>query len=72
MNFTVKVQTIPGGTEEFNSNESITVERAMNLAKVAKPENWIPKIGGEDAPLSQVISSNTTITLIKKQIKGNR
>lgn len=71
MPFTVKVKLIPGGSEEFNSDESITVERAMQLAKVAKPENWTPKIGGETVSLDRVIQESTTITLIKTEIKGN-
>lgn len=69
--FTVKVQAFPGGTEEFNSDEPITVQRAIQLAKIANPENWSARIGGEVVSPSKVISSDTSITLLKTTIKGN-
>ena len=69
--FTVKVQMVPGGTETFNSDQAITVERAMQLAKVTNIKNFTPSIGGENVALDKVIDSDSTITLIKKQIKGN-
>lgn len=69
--FTVKVQMVPGGTEEFNSDEPITVGRAIQLAKVAKPSSWTAKIGGETVADSTSIDSDTNITLIKKKVKGN-
>ena len=70
--FSVTVQLVPGGSEVFNSDTPITVERAMGLAKVAKIANWTPKIGGETVKKSKTINSDTRITLIKKKIKGNR
>lgn len=71
MSFTVIVKTVPGGTEEINLESSTTVERCIQLAKVERPDQWTPKIGGETVALSKQISGDTTIHLIRKEIKGN-
>lgn len=71
--FTVKVQVVPGGEEVLHLDQSTTVNRAINLAKVADPTQFTVNIGGSTVTdLDRSISENTTIVLIKKaNIKGN-
>ncbi|MCA9761309.1 MAG: hypothetical protein KC463_07350 [Streptococcus sp.] len=70
--FSVTVRQIPGDNVTKNFDAAVTVRQALQTAGIAKIDSWSPKIGGEEVSLDRRIASDTTITLLRKQIKGNK